>query len=200
MPNIGVGEVCKNTVLITGASGYIGLELIRQLLEETDFNVLAVSGNSETIWAALEKRNVARLQCVGRSADFTSNIPWKRIKVVVNLAFARTEIQQSALVETLDFHKEVFLAVKKARVPAIMNISSQSVYGSSPGLHNENSKLCPLGSYALAKCASEILLETVFSTESETAATNIRLDSIAGNKKLLPTFVCAGIERKKSNL
>ena len=187
-------------MLITGASGYVGLELVKQLLRTTNVDILAVSSNIKKVYDVIGCEATARLQHIERDEDFISRIPWDQIGIIINLAFARKEIPQSELVRTLEFHKKLFLAVKDAKVPAIMNISSQSVYGSTPGLHSEDSELCPLGSYALAKCASEILLNTVFPYNSKTAVTNVRLDSIAGNKNLLPTFVRNGIENKRINL
>lgn len=189
------------TILVSGASGYIGLELIKQLLTRTEDRVIALTSNAKKIQNSVEDlQSEDRIAFFDRADVSSGAIPWQDIDLVIHLAFARKQFPQSELIDSLVFSKELFLQTRNAKVPALINISSQGIYGSAPGLHNEESVPCPLDFYSLAKCANEVVLDAVFKGCTATETTSIRLDSIAGNKNLIPTLVRQGIEEKNMKL
>ena len=190
-----------NTIMVTGAGGYVGRELLRQLLEKTNCEIYALSSDTAAIMTNLHSSGAAeRIRAFDRGSPDITGIPWEKVDILIHLAFARKQFPQSELVESMSFSKKIFQLARDAKIPALINVSSQSVYGSAPGLHREDSQPCPLDYYALAKCANEIILDAVFSGYHNTRTTNIRLDSIAGNKNLLPTLVRQGIEDKQLKL
>ncbi|MGN0649974.1 MAG: NAD-dependent epimerase/dehydratase family protein [Oscillospiraceae bacterium] len=191
----------KKRILITGAGGYVGLELVKQILTATSYDVIAMSNNKSGILNSISHLSADnRISYLPRESVLDNTLPLDGVDIVVHLAFARKEIPQSELVDSMIFAEKLFLQVRDNKVPALINISSQSVYGSAEGLHCESSDMCPLGYYALAKCANEIILDGIFYGCDTTHATNIRLDSIAGNKNLIPTLVRQGIEDKLMKL
>ena len=188
-------------ILITGAGGYVGLELVKQILTSTNYKIIALSNSRAGIQNSISHLSAEnRVAYFPREAVLENTLPLENVDIVVHLAFARKEIPQSELVDSMIFSEKLFLQIRENKVPALVNISSQSVYGSSEGLHSESTAPCPLGYYALSKCANEIILDAVFNGNETTHATNIRLDSIAGNKNLIPTLVRQGIEDKLMKL
>ena len=182
-------------ILITGAGGYVAKELIRQMLIYTNNLIVTVSSDKNKVREELSDLHCdERITCFSREEALDNTIPWTTIDIVVHLAFARKQFPQNELVESLIFSKKVFQQVLNTKVPALINVSSQSIYGSAPGLHREDSFPCPLDFYSLSKCANEIILDAVFYNTRATKVTNIRLDSIAGNKNLIPSLVRQGIE------
>jgi nucleoside-diphosphate-sugar epimerase len=90
--------------------------------------------------------------------------------------------------------KEIFYDAISNNVPAIINISSQSVYGKNPNIPwSEDADLMPNDSYGMAKASAEILLDGI-AKGSATVVTNLRLSSIMLNARFVNVFVQNAIE------
>ena len=139
-------------VLITGAGGYMGTELISQLSNSPSWDVAAMSSNPE----ALKRKfcDAGNLTVISNDALVKGALPWDKISHVIHLAFARRFRPNREIAESLAFSKEVFFQANRAGVEGFVNLSSQSVYGNADCLRDEATAVSPEMIYSMAKsCA-----------------------------------------------
>lgn len=164
-------------ILVTGTNGFLAYELINRLCDGVH-QVIAASRDSDRAKEYIGRDDVAYIanqQLLAGKADTGA------VDVLIHTAFSR-EGNGQELCESLDFSKDIFTWAAQRKVMAIVNISSQSVYGSNVTvLPDEGSPVCPTDCYGIAKYASELLLESIVEVYGNTARyTNIRLASAIG--------------------
>ena len=169
----------NQTILVSGASGFLGSELVRQLLNERGFKVIAMSSRKEVLHTKFG--NNSNLKVVSPD-NWINEINQKiQIDVLVNCAFPRTsEAEQLAkgLIFTESLIKDsINLGIKK-----VINISSQSVYSQkAKSTANENSPVIPDSFYGMTKFSSERIVATICENLNENVVySNVRLASLSG--------------------
>ena len=166
------------TVLITGASGFLGSHIIQALRNDSRYELICVDICKEKIDLRGNGKALS-------TEDFfnTNNLT---IDVVINCAFARGN-DSAALVSALDFNEKLIQKLKGFSVGSIISISSQGIYRSvQPGeFADENGEIEPKEMYALAKYAQERLFTSNFGG----MITNIRMASLSYNARFLQFFV-----------
>ena len=170
------------TVLITGASGFLGYHLVLELLKNEQIQVLAIGGRPEDKANTLP--NHSRLKAYSLDALFTEK--WDNIDTVVNCAFARSN-DAKLLAGAFDFTENAIRLFEMSKVKSVVNISSQGVYKRLPAgeLSNEESPIEPFDLYSMAKYASE----KMFRLSSIPFVTNVRLASLYMPQRFLHFFV-----------
>lgn len=169
------------TILLTGAGGFLGRQLLYHLKNSNEFYVYAVTSNIEGLNNIISATNIEVIKK-------GNNFDWKKIDIVIHCAFSRSG-KSSEYITSLEYCKEIFHQAIYNRVSAIINISSQSVYGSNPSIPwKEEAELMPRDLYAMAKASAEIILEGI-SSGGSTVITNLRLSSIMLNARFVNIFV-----------
>lgn len=184
----------KINILITGANGYIGKNLIDNIIDKQSFFITALVRDKSDL--ANKYKCFNNIKVIEIDELFNNNILLENIDILVHLAFARRFRPNSDIADSLQFSKNIFQIAKKNKISAILNISTQGVYGNANELRNESTKVAPEMMYAMAKYANEVILESVFDN-TETKICNMRLDSVAANQNLLPVFVKNAYEKGK---
>jgi nucleoside-diphosphate-sugar epimerase len=166
-----VGDITRKTVMVTGAGGFLGKNLIAELVSR-NHTVYAVTSKSE------EELGVNGLSAVVPNRDFKAIARLlDETDVLVNCAFPRN-VDGYKLAEGMDYLQELFAVAGGSQVGAVVNISSQSVYSQTrTETAREDTPVCLESTYAVAKYASEQLLEAYCSNKPHT---NIRLASLIG--------------------
>ena len=169
-------------VLITGGSGYLAWELVRQMKEMNYHKIVVASSSPEKL---KDDENYKGTLIVGNDVILHDNKFLRTIDIIVHTAFCRKSIG-SELMDSLQFSDKLFQRAKYCEVGALVNISSQSVYDSEKeSLPTEDEKCAPGYLYAFAKAASELLMQSIM-CESKTNYTAIRLASLVGPSKFVP--------------
>ena len=173
------------TILITGAAGTLGSQLVKYAAKHTDCSVIAADIDKSRIPAL---PNIAAI-----SNDELFALSSLEIDTIINCAFARGNVP-SALVSALLFNERLISKIKEFNPKTIINISSQGLYKSlEPGqFASEESEIEPYDLYAFAKFAQERL----FSSNFGNAVTNIRMASLSANARFLTFFVESVIQEK----
>ena len=179
-----------NSVLITGATGYLGRFFLDAVEKAGDIEFALLVRNKATINKELGERGAV----LEVNELFSDTTVLRRFSAIVHLAFARTW-EGADLADSLTFTKELAAVAKVSRC-SFMNISSRSVYGS--GSENgrpwceTTSVAKPETTYALAKFASEEVVSAIYESCEDAYFTNIRLGSLAGfdfNQRIVSRFV-----------
>lgn len=159
-------------VAVTGASGFLGNEVIRLLLQDEDCTIVAFTSQK----VRLESTHHSRRLLVYDRNDFKDK-QFQDVDVLLNCAFPRnTDGVQMA--KGLKYIKEVFEEAVKCKVREVINISSQSVYSQNKDYPaSEDSELSLDSAYAVGKYASELLTNSIC---ADIKHTNIRLASLIG--------------------
>ena len=170
------------TVLITGASGFLGFHLVLELLKNEQFQVIAIGGRPEDKANPLPEH--ARLKVYPLDSLFKEQ--WANIDTVVNCAFARSN-DAKLLAGAFDFTEKAIRLFEKCKVKSVVNISSQGVYQRLPvgELSNESSPIEPIDLYSMAKYASE----KMFRLSTIPFVTNVRLASLYMPQRFLHFFI-----------
>lgn len=172
-------------VLITGGSGYLAWELIRQMKLKSNFEIVAASSDPSKIKG---DSNYVGIQLIGNEMIWKDDDLMKTIDVIIHTAFCRKSDGEQ-LMRSLLFSKKLFERAVSCRVSAIINASSQSIFGSEKEeLPSEDESYAPGDMYALSKWASELLLETI-AEKSKTSHTSVRFASLMGPSKNVPVNV-----------
>lgn len=184
-------------ILVSGASGFLGHELVTQLLEDDYFKVIAItSKNKELAKDFGGKSNLKALHIDNWSDEIDQDTA---IETFVNCAFPRSSDPEK-LAKGLVFTEKIIKDALKLNVKNIINISSQSVYSQkSKSLTDETANVVPESLYGMAKYASERLVESICENSAEKINfSNIRLASLTGLKfeiRMTNKFVKNALER-----
>lgn len=170
------------TVLVTGASGFLGHHLVHELLKQADTKVIAILGRPEDKANALPSGT--NITIYPSDALFTEK--FGNIDTVVNCAFARSN-DAKLLAGAFDFTEKLIKRLEEMKVKSAINISSQGVYQrlGVGELSNEESPIEPIDLYSMAKYATE----KMFNLSSIPYVTNVRLASILMPQRFLYLFV-----------
>lgn len=170
------------TVLVTGATGFLGHHLVKELLKQEDTKVIAILGRPEDKANALPESS--NLQAYPLDALYYET--FGHIDTVVNCAFARSN-DAGLLAAAFDFTEKAIKRFEELGVKSVINISSQGVYKrlGVGELSKEDSPIEPIDLYSMAKYATEKLFRISFIPY----VTNVRLASILMPQRFLYFFV-----------
>lgn len=177
------------TVLVTGASGFLGHHLVAELVKRGDTKIIAILGRPEDKANALPESS--NISVYPSSALFETN--FGHIDTLIHTAFSRGE-NLPGLTRSIELTEQILEKVNSEDIDSIINISSQGVYkGLKPGEKvDENGFVEPGTAYGLAKWAVENMLKI----GCKKNYTNIRMASLSANARFLDFFVNSVIQHK----
>jgi nucleoside-diphosphate-sugar epimerase/biotin carboxylase len=168
----------RKTVLVTGANGYLGHALIKRILKE-NYHIIAMGRSIEVLRELF--KDYKDVSCVGVEDFYNSNLQLGQIDFLVHCAFARPHYSYEEIADSLHFTNLLFSYSIQHHIPAIINVSSQSVYGTNHiSDWNEKDKPMPETSYAQAKYATELLIDNIQIINKHGNGTSIRLPALTG--------------------
>lgn len=170
------------TVLITGASGFLGHHLVKSFVERGDTSIIAILGRPEDKANELPKSD--RLSVYPSSSMFTTD--FGHVDTLIHTAFSRGD-NLPGLTRSIEFTEQIVELVNKQDIDSLINISTQGVYkGLKPGEKvDESGFIEPNTTYGLAKWA----VENMIKLGCKKTYTNIRMASLSTNARFLDFFV-----------
>ena len=170
----------RKVLLITGAEGYPGQALVCELKKDSINTIVALGRGRDGLEAiypdsAIKKLTAAEL--------WKGDLPFGILDRIVHCAFSRPHRSQKEIADSLSFTSKLFQQASLNSVPAILNISSQSIYGSaySPPW-DEDMIASPDSPYAMAKFASELLAKSQNTLSSSSVFCSLRLSTLTGGQ------------------
>ena len=142
-------------VLITGGYGTLATHLIQDMLKK-NFKI------STLVRTLKPQNNIQNITYITNDNFFSDDYKIEDIDIIINCAFSCTNSLLN-LADSIGYTKNLFLKVKENNIKALVNISSQSVYG----MYRDNNtteigKINPGDVYALGKFACEELGNGIF--------------------------------------
>jgi len=165
----------RKRVLVTGGAGFISSNVIRHLLEATDYDVVSLdaltyAGNLENLADVMSHDRLAFVHGDIRNAELVAEIV-AEVDVIVNAA-AESHVEKSIREGASEFvttnveGTQILLdAIRQAPVERFVLISSSEVYGTA--LHapmDERHPLEPRSPYAATKAGGDRLAYSYFVT------------------------------------
>ncbi len=173
----------NNIVFITGGAGFIGSELIREIIKNTNYSVvnidkLTYAGNLDSLHG-IDKNRYSFVQYDIADKNNIRNLfnQYKPV-AIFNLAaeshvdksiFSATDFIQTNIVGTfnlLECAREYVEQLNLYNRFKFIHISTDEVYGSlnNEGYFNENSKYDPRSPYSASKASSDLLVNAWYHT------------------------------------
>jgi nucleoside-diphosphate-sugar epimerase len=165
----------KKTILVTGANGYLGLNIIDQL-DPQIYTIIALV--RDTTKQAYFQEKYKYIEWISLSELMSGSFNFGYIDTIIHTLFARPYRGHNEIKSSLDFTQWLLIQVSNYHIPEFINISSQSVYG-------EGSKSYPTIEldtlYAQSKYTSELLVNTTQKLNPHLKLVNLRLTTLIGN-------------------
>ncbi len=170
----------KNVILLTGATGYLGRNLVARIIADDLFELYIYSRDKSRAREIISDTNIRYFDY----QDFQNNsLSLGKVDIIIHAGFARPHCTNAEIAEALLFTGELFTRATMNNVPAIVNISSQSVYGlDHPPLWKEYQLPAPASAYGQAKYASEVMLNNLHKMYNQCMVTSLRLSSLTGGQ------------------
>lgn len=167
--------------VVTGAGGFLGSTLVRELLSTTDHEVVAVSSQGPAEMKELLERHpfprLSRTPHVHAREELLQEGFLRSGDVVVNCAFPWNR-GGTAMAQGLEYLTRLFKAASSADLHSFVNVSSQSVYSQArtePA--DEDSPIECDTPYSTGKYAMELAAALVLSPQ---VLVNARMSSLIG--------------------
>jgi nucleoside-diphosphate-sugar epimerase/carbamoylphosphate synthase large subunit len=180
--NLYTGHTKKETLLITGATGWLGKQIVNALSERDIYEtiILLVRNNRGSEFKN-QLYDTRRIGIVQTSEYLNGTWSIGRIDTILHLASGRSPDGAEAIADGLKFTEQLVTDAALFQIPAFINISSQSVYGlKQKPLWSESLPLAPETPYAMAKTASEYMVESLRRHNKPTHTTSLRLSRLYG--------------------
>ena len=169
----------KKIILISGATGYLGRNLVKELLlnYSTDFEIWLLVRDKQKINSIFKDR-IKSFDIF----DFENGIlSIGNVDIFLHAGFSRPHSSSKEIAESIAFSSKILGKAFQNHVANIINISSQSVYGQGSKIPwSENTVVATNSSYGSAKYSIEQLVEVLKGYYPHINATSIRLGSITG--------------------
>lgn len=169
----------NKVLLISGGTGYLGQNLIREInATYPSYEVVALARDKDKARQVLQDSNVKIINDLDvERGDFSL----ASIDLLIHSAFARPHCTNEEIASSLEYTARLFERAANSQVPNIINISSQSVYGQlTAPPWDEMSALSPDTPYAMAKLASELIIQSVAAKHPHINFTSLRMGTLAG--------------------
>lgn len=176
-------ELHRKIILVTGATGYIGQNLVRRLVRSPEIErVIAVARNRQkanSVFGSIQDDNLSFMLFEEVPA---ANWNLGQVDTIVHLGNARPPAGATAIAESLQFTKDIVTQAGAYQVPEFVYISSQAVYGNKTDslLWKEGSALSPDTPYAVAKFAGEMLVQGLKDLIPQSSVMILRLSRVYG--------------------
>lgn len=158
-------------VTIIGAGGVLGASLV-QYFSSHNYSINAVSRSRTISELEIMYNNIAFYNIENIEAAILNS------DIIILSSFSRSQ-NGAELVSSIEFCDKIFKLSYEKRVPYIIYISSQSIYGNNRHIPSkETDSVCPFDMYALAKYSVEKLLGHYHS--NNTRSIILRLSSLIG--------------------
>ena len=179
-----------NTVFVTGSGSYLGQTLIK-MLQPGPYEIVAFD---------LTKKQISQLyvsypnvKCVDLENLSNSRFRLGEADYIIHCGFARSHCTKQQIADSLAFTNKLFGLASLNQVSAIINISSQAIYGNGQvPLWTEQNPAMPETVYGQAKYASELMAQNIHLQNRTSYATSLRLASLTGGQQgLIPIDIIA---------
>ena len=172
------GDENRKLVAVTGASGFLGQSLIRELKKRDEFRLVAIGRDIEKLKSKFENMSI---ELVSLDSLFDSNFKIGSIDVFIHAGFARPHSSLKEISESIILSNKLFTLLGMHQIPEIINISSQSVYGQhTMPLWTEEILPVPIIPYAQAKFAVELMLKSINELHPHVKITSLRMAALSG--------------------
>lgn len=172
----------KKNILITGATGYLGRNLVGEILLKygNDFDVWALSRDKQKVNSIFGDKVISF-----DISDFEKGIlSMGNVDILLHAGFARPHCTTTETAESIVFSTSILTKAFQNQVANIINISSQSVYGQGSEIPwNENTEINTSTVYSTAKYSIEQLVEGLQKLYPHINVTSIRLGALTGGAK-----------------
>lgn len=168
-------------VLITGASGLIGRNLVEKYVSDSDNHVIAISDNMDFLHEHFGAYKGIEIASRNRISDYAD-----QVDMIINCSFPRSSDKEE-LASALKYTERLATIIRECDKTSLLNISSQGVYKrtSAGKLVSEDDEISPMDIYSMSKYSTEL----IFNATGSGRVTNIRLASINMKQRFLYAFV-----------
>jgi len=195
----------QGPLLVLGASGFIGANLFRQLLNYREDVFGTISRFPAWRLEGLNEQNIINVDLlVDSNIDFLleKTHPRTIFNCVAYGAYSFETDSQLIYQTNFNLTEKILIRISPHRISCYIHAGSSSEYGDNCSGPSETDLPAPNSNYAVSKIACANLLH-FYGKKKQLPCTNLRLYSVYGpledSSRLIPNLICYGIEGKYPN-